>query len=1021
MKRFGIVVLVLLAIIGAFALRYASQRAEHRHLRELEKGRAPEPAPKSTTPHPPVAPSVPSCITGVVTDHGAPVAGMQVSLTDAPLDVSGDCPCPHPTNTCSCGEGLAVLPGLPRAGLLEAVKSAVTDQRGHFELCGVEGTAPRLVWAEHLDGRFAAPPPEASPLVTPGAFVELRVLAMLPARGVVLADQTPVPLATVLAFTSPPLFVRSFTTDAHGRFDTTLPLGTIEFVVSAKGFPVQQLDQRFDPRQALVLELKRAAELTVRVLFEGHPVAGAEVVIEPEAPRLTDAKGLVHFTLQAGARPAIGASKGELLGAANVNLLAGQPTRLVDLTLEKGTRLSGVVVDEDGTPRQGKVRGFGSKKPLVTDAQGRFKSELLRAREEVHPVASAEACDDSEYQTVLVQDAAALTLKLSCNQTGNGVVLDADGKPLADVLVRLDGIDHHENVTTDATGTFRFHQPAAMYQLKVNLDRYRAYEQPLQLPAKDVTIVLDAGGSIAGKVVDGKGVALVGVQVTVVPAVLDALLGEVEAGNTSANTDAEGHFVVSGLLAGRLVVSATGDSLGTSVSDVVVLRPAEHREGVVITLDEKVDLTGVVMDAQHRPIPAAHVRWDPADEKSALVGVLMDAVRGRVDQVMKFMPSPSNTDVEGRYQLRGLPVSSVKLSVMVQGYAQQERVASRGDTADFVLEKEGGRVRGRVVDEGNRPLPQFTVDGASFTSDDGRFEIDAFGDEDTLFITAPGFSHLSLPVKLDVPVKELFDVVMKKGRALRVLVRSEGQPLEGVRVAAAQTGDGDTCTTRADGTCVLEPLLEVETMVKAVKEGYAPGSATVEAGKLEQLLTLNLSPARGRITGQAFAAPGQPAAARNVFISGAIDKGVLTEANGSFVAGGLPEGPYCVSLESRGVRGLEWVMNVQASASPPSLLLGPQARGAVVSGSRTLPGRLVLVQGTPGPQRISRVLERSASNFCGELNLPVVTTMTTGDFRVEGLPPGSWSAFFVSFSQVEDEGELQPVMLELRQGDVTQF
>ena len=34
------------------------------------------------------------------------------------------------------------------------------------------------------------------------------------------------------------------------------------------------------------------------------------------------------------------------------------------------------------------------------------------------------------------------------------------------------------------------------------------------------------------------------------------------------------------------------------------------------------------MDEQRRPIPGAAARWDPADEKAALLGVLMDAARG---------------------------------------------------------------------------------------------------------------------------------------------------------------------------------------------------------------------------------------------------------------------------------------------------------------------------------------------------------------------------------------------------------
>jgi hypothetical protein len=62
---------------------------------------------------------------------------------------------------------------------------------------------------------------------------------------------------------------------------------------------------------------------------------------------------------------------------------------------------------------------------------------------------------------------------------------------------------------------------------------------------------------------------------------------------------------------------------------------------------------------------------------------------------------------------------------------------------------------------------------------------------------------------------------------------------------------------------------------------------------------------------------------------------------------------------------------------------------------------------------ISRIMEASASNLCASLTSSVITTITTGNFRVEGVPPGRWSAFFVSFSQVEDKGDVQPVAMEL--------
>ena len=977
-------------------------------------GRAPVVAPRS--PVPVFAPTTaqPSCVRGVVVDHGAAVAGMQISVSDAPFSVSGDCPCERPAGFCGCREGLAMLPALPRAGLVEALQSVTSDPAGRFELCGLGGDGLRLVWGEHLDGRLAMAAPEQSPFVKPGGFLELQVLPLLPVSGVVLADQTPVPSATVLAFTTPPLFVKAFTSDARGRFDTQLPPGTSVFVVSAKGFPVQRLEQSLQPQQALVLQLHAQTELTVRALFEGKPVAGAEVAIAPELPVLTDAQGQARFSLSAAVRVQVRVTKGELLGSSAVRLVEGLPRR-VDVTLQKGVHLRGAVTDEAGQPRAARVRGLPSGKPIATDEAGHFTSPGLVPSSVVYPVALAEGCADSEYRAVEVgTDDQELALKLACGESVNGVVVDAEGRPVQDATVFLDSLDHREHATTDATGQFRFHQPRGSYQLKVNHERYRSFEQPLQVPAKDVTVVLDAGGSLSGRVVDAKGAGIPGASVTVVPAVLDALLSEIEGGNTRATTDTEGRFEVVGLLAGRLVVSATADSQGTVVSDVVVLQPGQHREGLVLTLDERIDLRGTVMDEQRRPIPGASVRWDPADEKSALMGVMLDVVRGRVDSVLRYLPSPSVTDVDGHYTLRGLPVSKVKLDVRADGFAAAEQVAVRGDTVDFTLKKEGGRVRGRVVDEAGRPLTQFSIDGAACSPDDGRFEVSAYGREETITFKAPGFTQQVARVVMDQPVQELGDVVMKKGLPLRVEVRgSDGKALEGVRVAAAQSVDGDSCTTKADGRCVIEPLLEVSTSVKAVKDGYVPAQATLEPGQVGQPLTLTLSPAGGRIVGEVFALPGRPAPARSVFLSGAVSKSVMSDGEGHFTAEGLPEGPYCASIDSRALKSLEWAVPVQASPTPSPVQLGPVAGGGVVMGSRTLPGRLVLVRGGGGPLSIAELLDRSATAFCETASAAVVVTVTTGDFRVEGLPPGRWAAYLVSVTQAEDQGSLQPFVFEL--------
>lgn len=121
MKMIGVVLLLL--SIGGLAARYAARRADHQRLRELEVGRAPVMGIKRVAPRLPSAPTVVTCLRGLVIDHGKPVEGMQISVSDSPYSVSGDCPCDRPALFCGCREGLVQVSRLSRAGLVEAVKS----------------------------------------------------------------------------------------------------------------------------------------------------------------------------------------------------------------------------------------------------------------------------------------------------------------------------------------------------------------------------------------------------------------------------------------------------------------------------------------------------------------------------------------------------------------------------------------------------------------------------------------------------------------------------------------------------------------------------------------------------------------------------------------------------------------------------------------------------------------------------------------------------------------------------------
>jgi protocatechuate 3,4-dioxygenase beta subunit len=762
-------------------------------------------------------------------------------------------------------------------------------------------------------------------------------------------------------------------------------------------------------------------DLTVRATWKGEPVAGAEVSLGQDAPRVTNARGEVQVKGLAADDLTLVVTKGELVGGATLHPLPGR-AHYLEVPLEQGVRVRGVVVDEKGAPRLGRVRGLPP--PLLeTDAKGRFESALLRPNREYRLTPMIEGCDaETGDEVALTDHDAEVVLKVRCEVTASGQVFDGNGDPIGNALVSLQGLRHTETTTTDAAGHFSLHRPAGDYRLEVTHERYRKVEQPLTLPAKDVTIVMDAGGSIAGRVVDGDGKPLQGLEVIAAPAMLEDLFREMEGQSAQkAKSDEQGRFVVTGLLAGRWLVAASGAGTPMTPSEAVSLQPGQHLEGVEIRVDAKVDLSGTVLDEQKQPVVGARVSWDPVDEKAMVATVLLDTVKGGLGELFRYFPSEAYSDAEGRFELRGLALSQVKLEVRANGFAEVERVVSRGERADITLTRVGGVIRGRVVEASGRAVSRFAVNGSDFTASDGRFEVKAWQTDDSIRVTARGFVPTHLDVKLEGREKDVGDVVLRPARTLRVEVTTEdGRPLEGARVAAAQPGaGGDSCTTNAEGRCEATPLGDEETTLKAAKKGFVPVERTLPKEQLQDVARLTLKPGGGVVVGDVFGAPGKPAGARSVYVSSdAMMEVALSDTKGHFEVNGLKEGKYCVSLENSGLIGTEWAVPVQVTPSTPPVAVGPSATGGTLEFSRTIPGRVVLAGGATGPLPRAQLGSTSASSFCERLFAPTVTLIVTGTARLEGVPAGAWSVYVQSLADDETE-TLAPTTVEVRPGTVT--
>lgn len=1015
LRWLGAVLLLVVGVIGFTALRLWWQHRQHHELREAEVGRAPVVAPRTNRsvkqPLPSGTPRGTTCLQGFVRDGrtASPVAGMQVSLP--PLDRKRLGPC---SDLCDA-ERLAQLLLDPRLGLLEPEQSTTSGADGRFLLCGVSDL-PAIVFGEHADGRFAVPL-DTWPPIQPGVDVALTVPALLPVTGIVrTTDGRPVK-GRLLIYPHPSLIVRDVASDDSGRFTAQLPPGSVTAVVAREGRPPVAVSGFVGHRQPLVLTLSEPFTLTVRALSKGQPVQGAEVIVGGGAAQLTDAKGETTLTvISEQQQQNIVVTKGELVGRVHrYGQLEGRVR--VDVDLVPGVRVKGSVIDEKGQGRIGEVSGLPGGR-VETDANGHFVSAGF-ADDTVHLQATVEGCS-SGNSTVEAEPGTPVLLEVRCEPTLTGMVLDAEGNPLAKATVSVQGADY-EGLVTATDGRFALHVPKGAYQLDVEHHDYRSEHRPITVPAKDVAVVLDAGGSIAGRVVDEKGQPIASAEVTVFPGVIDELLREAEDGAHARDTTAEdGTFRLKGLLAGRWIIVVDGASLPPTPSEPLVLQPGENKEGVVVKVGGTVDLSGTVVDDQRRPIPGARVKWAPTDEKAALTSVLVDVVAGRLEEVVRFLPADILTDVEGRFEVKNVQVKAITVSVYASGYDEAEVKTTRGSTVDVVLrEKTKGKVKGHVVDEVGRAVTRFEVNGEHYANEPGEFEVDANEGKTYLRLSAPGFSSKNLEFEFKGPLHDLGAVTLVRGVTLTVKVLQEdGKPLERARAFAKQADSTESCSTKADGVCGIGALRDEATTVTVAHSGFLEKTVEVGKGRLSERLEVVLSAAGGRAEGVVFAAPGRPAIARRVTVTATADNDfAVTDENGHFSATGLPEGPGCVTFELSGLLGTEWSVPLTLSKTPTPVTVGPMAGGAVLVTKSTLPGRVVLLGGAGSPLKATDVGTGSVSSLCTEKRAPAISYVSTGESRLEGVPPGKWSVYLIAITELDEAKEIAPVIVDLAPGE----
>ncbi|QSQ11836.1 carboxypeptidase-like regulatory domain-containing protein [Myxococcus landrumensis] len=840
-------VLALGSVVAVIAFRASSHEAPS------STGPTPVAARPSTPREPTPPPRGTLSIRGrVLREDQSPAGGVEVSATRSiPGESLSGRPCGKDTETplssAQCEDLRTLLEVIDEgSGAAPVVGQATTAEDGSFTLEGLaEGTV--ALWA--LSPRGAT----VNLTVATGTQDVTLVLAReIRGQGRVIDEAArPVVNATVTLFHLEHSRYFEVFTDKDGRFALgPLPQGDYTLVIFSPGMlPLHVPDLFLENLHEEELVLHRPRSIVGQVLQDERPVAGAQVETHDAWYRqVTDAQG--RFTLENlyPGRFILWARHGDQQGEVVTELEEEQDR--VEVTVRLGTlfRVMGTVRDEAGKPVADALVEMNGAEDVIrtrpahatTKEDGTFVLDHA-PQGPMSFSAWAEGFQQSEPQgQVVTADLPPLDFVLKRAFVVEGIVTDAEGKPLAEALVT--GVKR-----TNALRPRHEKPPESPYDLAGTVDSYTneqgrfllSLTEPgihiitpeadgflgtsveVEAPARDVKLVMNPGARLQGLVVDARGEPIPEVTLTLWDGKEKELLVSM------GPSDEHGRFSVGGLPSGGpFSLKAEFEVGGIHRTSVPVeLRDTETTK-VTVRMDTGLSVSGVVVDEAGVPVADVGVHGASLEESNARS---MDE-ESPSDSVV---PSIATTDAQGRFTLHHVPPGACRLMIQKQGYVLRGDPATDSEPLPHdprVIVPAGakdvrlvllyqGSIRGRLMREDYSPITRFNINEEPRRDPLGAFRVpvDPPGNM-TLTLEAPGLTRLVREVHVEPGQDvDLGDVVLKAGRRVRgrVLDARTSQPVVGVEIEASTP---PASTPVRDPEAYVAPLANVSTGAGGVFE-----------------------------------------------------------------------------------------------------------------------------------------------------------------------------------------------------------
>ena len=828
----------------------------------------------------------------------------------------------------------------------------------------------------------------------------------------------------------------------------------------------KQLALLKDTPQNLLLELGKGDSISGKVLdVAGRGIAGARVVALEELgtpgadiedllmefiriPEMTGKSAAETVSMEDGSYQLDGLETKyytvRAVGAGHApNQVAEVPSprQDVNIVLQKGGTIGGVVKNDKGRPVEGAtVKAYREivsesvfeiilekSRPAIdsatTEADGSFKFETLGAGLYSFLV---EAKGHQRLQELKkdVKEGTKLQFSLKTGLKIQGLVRGPNDEPVGGARVRASPFGGNNQgkrdqvnisfdddfVRTDEQGAFAFDTlEEGTFLLLCWHDDYQTLRRQDVRPSGDeIVLKLSAGGRVRGRVGEhGTGKAIAGARITaqdVADVHKDAISGD------------DGTYVLSGLQTGTRPVSVSvfADGYSRLRRDV---RPQEGRE-----VEENFDLqqtgsvTGIVVNTNG------------------------DAVRGARVMVKKSQPNTNVeqtigndlTDAEGRFSLPAVESGDdlwlrVKKSEYLEATTERFSVTSGQpiEVAQIVLQL-GGSVSGKVVGADGKGIPgcQVTVsregeteiqrsgNPSSHTNAQGEFVIQGLA-SGTIDLIAKASHFMEKSVTgvevLEGQLKRGIVIQLEKGNSVGGIVRDgNGEPVRSANVIVRDLAQGAKelrGSTGDDGAFSIDGILSAESVVLEVSHenygAYSNENAPVGGTAIEIVLR-----ELGKIRGSVIDPDGKPVESFTVQPTRPeartqqkkLKPETYNPKDGAFEYAGVPAGTYTVNI-----RALQFtvasVPNVKVAEGEVVdlgeivLELGGTVNGRVID-SQTSQGiegvRVQVVQGT------SRFVRADPGTDSGSptTSSPIQVTGSDGSFTFTGLKSGNLALRF---------------------------